>query len=210
MTPYIWSYQPQTGTAAGATQDYGAVINWLQANPQMYKRIQDVNYRRNAIDKSRDHIGNRMSLYFNKWPAEDVLQPRGTPYVPAADPSINQQSVTDFVNTAEGSQLAGGPGNPLQTFDLKGHGNNALTSYPMTIYTNLLSRRHPGQMLQGGHVGTVPNQHFLLYEEASVPRSGGLNPMQFTQEFPPVVYEHPFSENLAYFPKEFSRLFDPV
>lgn len=209
VTPYIWTYKPETGTAAGARQDYGSVINWLRASPQLCQRIREVNNFRNYIDKTRSHLSDEMTCYFNAWPANVVSQPEGTPYRPAPNPVLGQHSIHDFLSTAEGSQIAGGL---ISSPDISGHGANALSSYPTLKYVNvdspILSYRHPGQQLQGGSI-TSKNDNFLLSEESRVPRSGGLSPLQFLQEFPPIVYNNPFSENMLYFPKEFSPLFEP-
>lgn len=94
---------------------------------------------------------------------------------------------------------------------LSGGAANALSSYPTLLYQPLIAQRRPGQQLQGGMfpLDNVRNLT-LLEEEARVPRNGGLNPQQFIREFPPVVYTNPFSGDEAYFPKEFSPLFDPA
>lgn len=96
--------------------------------------------------------------------------------------------------------------------DLSGGAANALTSYPTLQYAAvppILKYSRLGQQLQGGSIPFRPTQLALLTEESRVARSGGINPYQFMKEFPPVVYEHPFDGNEAYFPKEFSPLFDP-
>ena len=37
-SPYVWTPQPQRGTAAGASQDYSTKMNWLSAGPAMVQR----------------------------------------------------------------------------------------------------------------------------------------------------------------------------
>ena len=48
-TPYMWSYQPQMGLAAGASQDYSTRMNWLSAGPSMISRVNGVRSHRNHI-----------------------------------------------------------------------------------------------------------------------------------------------------------------
>lgn len=48
-TPYMWSYQPQMGLAAGASQDYSTRMNWLSAGPSMISRVNGVRSHRNQI-----------------------------------------------------------------------------------------------------------------------------------------------------------------
>nr|QTH80077.1 pVIII [Tern adenovirus] len=94
---------------------------------------------------------------------------------------------------------------------LQGTGTNKLSSYPNFKYAELQpieKYARPGQQLQGSGV-PMPHDLSLLFESSRVPRSDSISTLQFMRDFPPVVYEHPFSENLAYFPKEFNPLFVP-
>ncbi|WGZ76470.1 MAG: pVIII protein [Agile wallaby adenovirus 1] len=240
VTPYIWKYQPETGTAAGARQNYGAVINWLGADPKLYARIQEVNRQRNDLDIFRAAINrHEIASNFNNWPAYQIYQPAGTVYTPPS--RLHISSVADAVATADGAQLSGGISTPIsgggyslgdgrqyrkltrdllpfptnwQVFEdgewknISGGSANATSSYPQMIYENqptIVKYYRPGQQLQG-YFPTTPSTH-LLTEESRVPRSGGLDPVQFIREFSPVVYKNPFSKPLQYFPKEFNPLF---
>lgn len=227
VTPYLWTYQPQTGSPAGARQDYGSVPCWFSAAPDLYHRIMALNEERNLLDENRAATRS----------FEVVAANTGTMHVPARDPTQDAKTLEDKVHTWEGEQLAGGsyqlgdgrryrkltrdnlpfPYN-WQVFEdggwkpIRGGSCNALSSYPTVIYADYLDTYHlPGQQVQaplrgaGKHLGDV----HLLTEEATVPRQEGLTPLQFLSRFPPIVYKHPFSGNLAYFPKEFSPLFDP-
>lgn len=101
---------------------------------------------------------------------------------------------------------------------MTGGAADALASYPMILPAaevaanelrppELGDYRRPGAQLQGRG---LPSQNLLLRTEGSrAPHYGGIAPLQFMREFPPVVYHKPFSGPLAYFPKEFSPLFDP-
>lgn len=204
VTPYIWKYQPETGYTAGAHQDYGSVINWLNSNPQMFTRIRDVNLQRNNIDKTRGLVTrNDIHSNINNWSASQLLQRQGSPYVPA---SLNlEASKQDFIDSAHGMQLSG-----PKPIDFKGTGSNNLSAYPMVSgnIPPLMLYHRPGQQLQG--MGTTSAENFHLMEEVSrLPRSGGLTPTEFLTEFPPIVYNDPFSKSLLYFPKEFDPLFSP-
>lgn len=242
-TPYIWRYEPSTGFTAGASQDYGAVINWLNSDLQMFHRVKEVNETRNSLDTTRATINREnISENINNWPSWELQQRYGTPYIPATNPATDYRTVNDFIKTSQGEQLAGSGvyrlddgrqyrkltrdalpfpynydvfhnGNWTRVTDLQGGAANALSSYPTTIYVNIppiLKYRRTGQQLQGGAVHQPLSNLNLLEEESRVPRSGGLNPLQFQREFPPVVYNHPFDGSELYFPKEFSPLFDPA
>ncbi|ASU50483.1 pVIII [Odocoileus adenovirus 1] len=207
VTPYIWKYQPETGFTAGAHQDYGAVINWFQANPQMFARIQEVNANRNDIDQTRAFLTRTdIAANINNWPSTQLKQRKSSLYIPA---KLKEEITNlDFLSTANGIQLSG----PYPTFKqeiLVGTGSNDLTSYPMISAStpNILKYQRPGQQLQG--TGVFPSNKSLITETSRLPRSGGLSPEQFISEFPPIVYNQPFSESLLFFPKEFNPLFDP-
>ena len=48
-TPYVWTYQPQLGQAAGASQDYSTRMNWLSAGPSMIDQVNQIRVERNNI-----------------------------------------------------------------------------------------------------------------------------------------------------------------
>ncbi|QJR83102.1 pVIII [Bearded dragon adenovirus 1] len=242
VTPYIWQYQPQTGAAAGARQDYGAVVNWISSDPRLYARVQNTNALRNRIDERRQPwCDDGTYADFNRWTSGELWQPRGTaPVLPPQYPSLG--TMLDQTFTSEGTQLAGsgtGPPNDGREYRkltrdalpfphnwqvkgsdgvwrpvMKGGAANSLTSYPQLLYPtpDLLRYRRPGAQMQGGgglESVTSDRVAFLLTEGSSVPRSEGMTPHQFVQDFPPVVYQDPFSGSMRNFPKEFDPLFDP-
>ena len=109
VTPYLWNYEPQSGHVSGATQDYGAVINWLSADPRMFARVRNVNNTRNFLDKYRANVTRHdFAANFNNWPAEQVTHRKSLPYVPANDTSQSYNVINDFMSTADGAQIAGG------------------------------------------------------------------------------------------------------
>lgn len=237
VTPYIWRYQPETGNAAGARQDYGSVINWLGSDPRMYSRVQAINQQRNDIinqDTTVNRIG--FSHNFNNWPSHELYQPMASSYIPATRTDISPHTVSDFVATAEGVQLAGagyqlGDGRKYrkltrdalpfprnwQVFEdgewknITGGSANATSSYPQLVYEvpKILKYSRPGQQLQGSGFRKSNNLH-LLSEESRRPRYGGMTPLQFSREFSPVTYNNPFDGSVLKFPKEFNPLFTPA
>lgn len=236
VTPYVWTYQPETGMTAGAQQDYGGVINWLCADPYMCERIRKVNQTRN--DMARLEASNRVvpEGEFNAW----LQRP---PIFGPPSGKLEKRRVRSFIDTvatSEGVQLSGagyklGDGRryrkltrdahpfPInwQVFEngrwqpvpLNGGSANALSSYP-TIRRRrdyMENYLHPhGLQLQGGMAPTQSNSHELRWEGPSVDLRSGLTPLSFARAFPPLVYENPFSSlNPLEFPKEFSTLYDP-
>lgn len=106
-TPYIWQYQPETGTAAGARQDYGSVINWLGSDNTMYHRVQQTNRTRNAIDDINEMtVDPTYARSFNNWDASQLNQPPGTRYT-ALTHNPDRYTTWDREITTEGAQLAG-------------------------------------------------------------------------------------------------------
>ncbi|AIZ35778.1 pVIII [Psittacine adenovirus 3] len=226
VTPYLWTYQPQTGYPAGARQDYGSVPCWFNSAPDLYHRIMALNEERNLLD-----VGRSSARAFQVSAAAPASS-----YLPAKDPSLADSVITDKVKTWQGEQLAGGSyrlgdgrqyrklsrdSSPFphnwQVYEdgswktISGGSCNALSSYPRAVYADLETYSRPGQQIQAPLTGRgkrLDSVH-LLTEEATVPRQEGLTPLQFLSQFPPVVYSEPFSGNLAYFPKEFSPLFEP-
>nr|ABM88372.1 pVIII protein [Duck adenovirus 1] len=232
VTPYLWRYQPETGTAAGARQDYGAVINWFNSGPDLYRRIRDVNISRNNVEQTRALARTPLSGNFNRWTAAQLTHPPGTRYRPYF-PVDSIKGARERVATQQGQILAGAgydlhdgrqyrkitrdalpfPHNwqvkdGSRWLNLGGKGANSLTTYPVIADVPPIMRYgRPGQQLQGS--GFHRPSPALLTEGARVPRSHGMTVRQFVHEFPPVVFNHPFSEDITYFPKEFNPLFNP-
>lgn len=191
VTPYIWQYQPQTGTTAGARQDYGSVINWLGSSPSLCQRIADVNNRRNALDKETARLRHLQGV-IKQAPLI------GTGLAPA-DGRRYRKLTRDNLPFPHGWQVyEEGEWRPVSA-DMSGAGN-ALSTYPTVI--SLSDYRSPTAPLRGAGSAVKPSS------PKSFP-SGDLTPFQFARKYPPVVYNRPFSEPLYYFPKEFSPLWDP-
>lgn len=246
VTPYKWQFQPETGRAAGARQDYGSVINWFSAQGPLYERIRNVNQARNLKDEMNElRVNPEMAQSFNQWRPEQIAQPLGTPHIPP--PIVGYATVSDLVQTRDGAQLSGpisggalyspssyqlGDGRQYRKLtrdnhpfphnwmvlengkwspiEMDGGFSGILKWFPkIPDFPAIMKYRRPGQQLQGTGVGLNPKSYLLLSEQATVPRSGGMTSNQFMYEFPPVVYNDPFSGSLENFPKEFNPLFDP-
>lgn len=237
VTPYIWTYQPETGMTAGAQQDYGAVINWLSADPYLCERIRHVNQARN--DMARLEATTRVVPRgeFNDWLQRPPVY--GPPSGVLAKRRI--RSAVDAAATSEGVQLSGagyhlGDGRRYrkltrdnlpfphnwQVFEggrwipvpMTGGSSNALSSYPTVMRSPAAAMEHyfqsDGLQMQGGMVPPPRSAAELHVEGPSVDLRSGLTPLSFARSFPPLVYDHPFSRlDLLAFPKEFSPLFDP-
>lgn len=261
-TPYLWQYQPQTGTAAGARQDYGSVTNWFASDNSMYHRVQQTNRNRNLIDEMNETtVDPYYAASFNNWDSSRLTQPAGSRYA-AMTQRPDLYTSWDRGATSDGAQLSGArpsilsggallppseyslndgreyrkltrDGHPFPVnwmvkengmwvpivdraygpADMQGGAANATSTYPtlLPVQPAILAYRRPGQQLQGGGVVADRNKvTSLLTERSRVPRSQGMTAYQFMNEFPPVVYDRPFSaDSPAEFPKEFNPLFEP-
>ena len=80
-TPYMWSYQPQMGLAAGASQDYSSRMNWLSAGPHMIGRVNGIRATRNQILLEQAALTStpRSQLNPPNWPAAQVYQENPAP-----------------------------------------------------------------------------------------------------------------------------------
>lgn len=76
-SPYVWTPQPQRGTAAGASQDYSTKMNWLSAGPAMVQRVNGLREARNAI---------LMQQALRDETARPVLNPPCGPPPPSGNP----------------------------------------------------------------------------------------------------------------------------
>ncbi|AQQ73640.1 22K, partial [Harbour porpoise adenovirus 1] len=132
-TPYMWSYQPQSGHAAGASQDYSSRMNWLSAGPSMINRVNEINRLRNDILLRQAVITQTPRSVQNPrvWPAQHLIQqlPRDMTVELPRNTQLEQQM------TNSGLQLAGGgtgdlPLFPISTDGLQGTGIQLATETP--------------------------------------------------------------------------------
>ncbi|AEK98461.1 pVIII [Titi monkey adenovirus ECC-2011] len=213
-TPYMWSYQPQMGLAAGASQDYSTRMNWLSAGPSMIARVNGVRDERNQILMKQAAITAtpRGTLNPPSWPADLVYQE--TP--PPDTVLLPRDAQAEVQMTNSGAQLAGGgvrftpyrrPG--INTLRFRGRG---VQLNDETVSSSLGLR--PDGVFQIGGSGLssfTPRQVYLTLQTASSrPRSGGIGTLQFIEEFVPSVYLNPFSGHPGHYPDDFIPNYDAV
>ncbi len=220
-TPYMWSFQPQMGLAAGAAQDYSSRMNWLSAGPHMISKVNGIRAQRNQIllEQAALTATPRHQLNPPSWPAALVYQenpPPTTVLLPR-----DAQAEVHMTNT--GAQLAGGA---RHSFRCKGR----TWPYPTSGIKRLLIRGkgiqlndeavtsslglRPDGVFQLGGSGrssfTTRQAYLTLQSSSSAPRSGGIGTLQFVEEFTPSVYFNPFSGSPGHYPDAFIPNFDAV
>lgn len=131
-SPYVWTPQPQRGTAAGASQDYSTKMNWLSAGPAMVQRVNGLREARNQIlmqQALRDETA-RPVLNPPVWPAAAIQK--------SPDPPITltlpRDEALEEEMTDNGAQLAGGlwPGRNRCARTLGGAGLWTLNRAPLS------------------------------------------------------------------------------
>uniref|UniRef100_A0AAU6S547 Pre-hexon-linking protein VIII n=1 Tax=Pipistrellus pipistrellus adenovirus TaxID=3140007 RepID=A0AAU6S547_9ADEN len=214
-TPYMWSYQPQSGHAAGASQDYSTRMNWLSAGPSMISRVNGVRALRNDILIRQAAITETPRWIANPptWPASLLPQNGGPPKVI----ELPRNESLEVGMTNSGAQLAGGgrvygPG-PSHWGGIR---HRALRGSGITLSEDQVSARHlrPDGIFQiagGGLSSFDPTRQFLTLQASSTqPRSGGIGSVQFVNEFVPSVYLNPFSGPPGTYPDAFIPNYDVV
>ncbi|BBF72841.1 pVIII [Mastadenovirus eidoli] len=199
-TPYVWSYQPQIGTAAGASQDYSTRMNWLSAGNSMINTVNRIRNRRNEILLRQALVTETPRNVANppSWPAEALHQPYNFP----TEFQLPRNGPLEHMMSNNGMQLAGGG-----RYNLSGCGYQLPESYAP------LSMRSDGIFqLGGGSKAPIKPQHqwILLQSSSSRPRSGGLGSAQFVEEFVPSVYLNPYSGSPSKYPEQFIFNYDVV
>ncbi|AMB43037.1 pVIII [Bat mastadenovirus WIV13] len=196
-TPYVWTFQPQMGVAAGASQDYSTQMNWLSAGNNMSQKVFALRNQRNNILEKQAIITETPRLLPNppRWPARKIDHSLKIPTL--VNLPRNQFLETYMSNS--GMQLAGGgiTGGSIQL-------NNEYVGMPI---------RSDGVMqLAGGgsHSLTPLNAYLLLQSASSMPRNGGIGSNQFVKEFVPTVYYNPYSSSPASFPDQFISNYDVI
>lgn len=203
-TPYVWTYQPQSGTAAGASQDYSTQMNWLSAGNSMIRRVNQVRDVRNgillrqgAITETERPIANPPS-----WPAFAIMQPDR----PLEELQLPRDEGMERLVSNQGMQIAGGGAVGDKTA-FYGDG------FQMPTIPRQIGVRSDGlfQLAGGGPAFVTPHRPWLLMQtNSTVPRSGGIGEKQFLQEFPPSVYLYPYSGCPSVFPSQFIHHYDVV
>ncbi|AAS10410.1 VIII [Simian adenovirus 24] len=213
-TPYMWSYQPQMGLAAGAAQDYSTRMNWLSAGPAMISRVNDIRAHRNQIllEQSAITATPRHHLNPRNWPAALVYQeiPQPTTVLLPRDAQAEVQLTNSGVQLAGGAALCRHrPAQGIKRLVIRGRG----TQLNDEVVSSSLGLRPDGvfQLAGSGRSSFTPRQAVLTLESSSSqPRSGGIGTLQFVEEFTPSVYFNPFSGSPGHYPDEFIPNFDAI
>lgn len=204
----MWTFQPQLGQAAGASQDYSTRMNWLSAGPSMISQVDSIRAERNRILLHQAAVSATPRAIMNPpaWPASHLFQPVGA----AQTLELPRNELLETVMTNSGMQLAGGGVHrtkDIKPEDLVGRGIQLNSYQPST------TRLRPDGVFQlagGSRSSFNPgiNTLLTLQPAASVPRSGGIGEVQFVHEFVPSVYFQPFSGPPGSYPDEFIYNFD--
>ncbi|CBI12345.1 unnamed protein product [simian adenovirus 33] len=213
-TPYMWSYQPQMGLAAGASQDYSTRMNWLSAGPSMISRVNDILAYRNQLllEQSALTTTPRQHLNPRNWPAALVYQETPAPTTVL----LPRDAQAEVQMTNAGVQLAGGsalcrhrPRQSIKRLVIRGRG---IQLNDESVSSSLGLRPDGVFQIAGcGRSSFTPRQAVLTLESSSSqPRSGGIGTLQFVEEFTPSVYFNPFSGSPGQYPDEFIPNFDAI
>ncbi|APC26073.1 pVIII [Bat mastadenovirus G] len=208
-TPYMWSYQPQSGHAAGAAQDYSTQMNWFSAGPSMINHVYQIRDLRNKILTAQANITETPRTIMDPpvWPAAMVTQE----VPPPTTVTLPRNYALETAMTNSGIQLAGGrrlcPLSHTQR-QIKGQGIQLSEDIPSATWI-----RPDGifQLGGGSRSSFNPTQAYLTLQQASTaPRAGGIGSVQFVREFVPEVYLNPFSGPPDTFPDQFIPNYDIV
>ncbi|ADD17117.1 capsid protein precursor pVIII [bat adenovirus 3] len=208
-TPYMWSFQPQSGHAAGAAQDYSTQMNWFSAGPSMINQVYQIRDLRNRILTTQAQITETPREVMNPpvWPAATIVQEAPPPTTVA----LPRNHALETAMTNSGIQLAGGrcllPA-ARAACPIKGRGLQLSEDIPSASWI-----RPDGifQLGGGSRSSFNPTQAFLTLQQASSqPRAGGIGTVQFVREFVPEVYLNPFSGPPDTFPDQFIPNYDIV
>lgn len=206
-TPYVWTFQPQLGQAAGASQDYSTRMNWLSAGPSMINQVNAIRAERNNMLLAQAAVTETPRLVRNppNWPAPYLFQPVGTPQTF----ELPRNELLETAMTNSGMQLAGGGNSGIKGAHLAGEGIQLNGEVPSVSWL-----RPDGvfQLAGGSRSSFSPgvSQLLTLQPASSLPRSGGIGAVQFVHEFVPSVYFQPFSGPPGTYPDEFIYNYDIV
>lgn len=102
----MWAFQPQMGTAAGASQDYSTQFNWMSAGPRMVNTIRHIRDEQNQILEAQALLTETPRVLANPpiWPAAAL--PQFSP--PPSILEIPKNHNLEHALTNAGLQIAGG------------------------------------------------------------------------------------------------------
>lgn len=205
----MWSFQPQSGHAAGASQDYSTQMNWFSAGPSMISQVYQIRDLRNKLLLTQAQLTETPRTIMDPpvWPAPMVAQEVPPPETIALPRNYSLENAL----TNSGVQLAGGRRLCTQVpayCSIKGRGITLSEDIPSA---SLLRPDGVFQLGGGSRSSFNPTQAFLTLQQASsAPRSGGIGAVQFVREFVPEVYFNPFSGPPDTFPDQFIPNYDIV
>lgn len=183
-TPYVWNYQPQAGTAAGASQDYSTRLHWLSAGKSMISKVNTICENRNSIllSKGMQQLArlNANPPFTNRSQSVTALK-------------LPRYEILEQRMSNSGMQLAGGS-----------------LSLAEPLCKQPLAPDGSFQLGGGAKVFSREPQIMLLENNPVVEYSGGMGEKQFVKEFVPAVYFNPYSGLPASYPDQFISNYDAV
>lgn len=183
-TPYVWNYQPQAGTAAGASQDYSTRLHWLSAGKSMISKVNTICENRNSIllSKGMQQLArlNANPPFANRSQSVTALK-------------LPRYEILEQRMSNSGMQLAGGS-----------------LSLAEPLFKQSLAPDGSFQLGGGAKVFSREPQIMLLQNNPVVAYSGGMSEKQFVKEFVPAVYFNPYSGLPASYPDQFISNYDAV
>lgn len=202
----MWSYQPQSGHAAGAAQDYSTQMNWFSAGPSMISQVYAIRDLRNKILTTQANITETPRTIMDPpiWPSSMIAQEIPPPKTVA----LPRNYALENAMTNSGVQLAGGRRAKPRLQYISGQGLQLSEDIPSATWL-----RPDGvfQLGGGSRSSFSPTQAYLTLQQASTePRAGGIGSVQFVREFVPEVYLNPFSGPPDTFPDQFIPNYDIV
>lgn len=195
----MWTFQPQIGAAAGASQDYSTKMNWFSAGPRMIQEVNNIRDERNRLLIKHSKITSTPRNVLNPryWPSHLLSQPNTMP----TSVRLPRNDIIEKTLTTNGAQIAGGA-----YADMAGDIYSQLRSSPRS-----LALRPDGIFQIGGGSSLNPTETILgLQIHSTRPRSGGIGSRQFVSEFIPTVYINPFSGPPDTYPDDFLPNYDNV
>lgn len=196
-TPYVWTFQPQMGATAGASQDYSTRMNWFSAGPDMINDVNNIRDTQNRILMTQSAVTAtpRNLIDPRTWPSQLLKQPRVNPTLL----EFPRNEVLEQHLTSEGAQIAGGGRTPVP---FKGATAGAYFSPPLTA--SCLRPDGVFQLGGGGRSSFNPVRADAAFHALpSRPRHGGVGSLQFIEEFAPTVYLNPFAGPPDSYPDQF-------
>lgn len=107
-SPYMWTPQPQRGTAAGAAQDYSTRMNWMSAGPGLINRVNQIREARNQILQNEALATETPRAVLNPpvWPAGAIYG--ADKIAPPIHLTLPRNESLEEAMVDDGAQIAGG------------------------------------------------------------------------------------------------------